>query len=143
VTLEACRIIGYGDISRLWLELIMSRQLHYPRVPGLVREFVAVTRQRLLFPIKKMDAYKECIKDLTNEQLLDSREVLSAQLKTAEDAVSTMKGKLQVMNDVMAAKGMELAIKVGEQEKEIAELKRIQQMVLEALQVYYPSLDYC
>ena len=121
----------------------MSRQLHYPRVPGLVREFVAMTRQRLLFLIKKMDAYKECIKDLTNEQLLDSREILSAELKTAEDKVSTMKGKLQVMNDVMAAKGMELAIKVGEQEKEIAELKRIQQMVLEALQVYYPSLDYC
>jgi hypothetical protein len=42
----------------------------------------------------------------------------------------------------MAEKGMRLVIRLEEQERQIAELERIQRMMLEALRVYYPSLYY-
>jgi hypothetical protein len=73
-----------------------------------------------------MEAYKEGIKHLTNEQLLDSREILYAELKKAEETVAFTQGKLKALNGLMVEKGMGLATRVEEQERQIAELERVQ-----------------
>jgi hypothetical protein len=81
------------------------------------------------------DAYKQGIKNLTTEQLLHSRDVLYTELKKQEETVAMTQGKIKALNDLMAAKAMGLAARVEG-------LERVQRMMLEALQVYYPSLYY-
>jgi bacterioferritin (cytochrome b1) len=47
--------------------------------------------------INNMEAYKEGIKHLTNEQLLNSREILYAELNKAEETVTIIQGKLKAL----------------------------------------------
>jgi hypothetical protein len=107
--------------------------LPFPQIPLFLPHIL--NPWEILQKKTNMEAYKEGIKHLTNEQLLDSREILYAELKKAEETVAFTQGKLKALNDLMAEKGMGLATRVEEQERQIAELERIQKMRLEALQV--------
>jgi hypothetical protein len=43
---------------------------------------------------------------LSDKQLLDSRDILYAELKNAEDIVSFRRNQMKALNDFMAGKGM-------------------------------------
>jgi hypothetical protein len=45
-------------------------------------------------------------KELSDKQLLDSRDILYAELKNAEDIVSFRRNQMKALNDFMAGKGM-------------------------------------